>query len=235
LNQHRIDFFARSAPYYDSFLDLVTFGQYAKFLKKAVEILAPRRGERILDLCSGTGRAASWMAATVGDIGEVVGLDITESMVKLAKERYGELKNLIFLQRDVTKPFGYENYFDGIFTSFSLHELPEKHRPGVFEKSYLALREGGRMVIADFHPQVSGKGKVISRIFFSFFERDNLNFFSFDQNEMLKKVGFRKIQPFPVLAGVLQITLAQKSPLTLSLSPAGRGAARGEPIDSNKI
>jgi len=210
-DNRRIDLFAKSAPYYDSILDLITFGQYAKFLKKAVESLAPRKGERILDLCSGTGRAASWMAAAVGDIGEVVGLDITEGMVKVANERYGRLRNLSFLQRDVTKPFGYENYFDGIFTSFALHELPEKHRPGVLEKSYLALREGGRMVIADFDPQISGKGKVISHIFFSLFERDNLNFFSFDQNEMLKKVGFRKIQAFPVLAGVLQITLVQKS------------------------
>jgi demethylmenaquinone methyltransferase/2-methoxy-6-polyprenyl-1,4-benzoquinol methylase len=206
--KQRIDFFAKSAPYYDSILDLVTIGQYAKFLKKAVEILAPRKGERILDLCSGTGRAASWMATDVGEIGEVVGLDITESMVKVAKERYGGLRNLIFLQRDVTKPFGYENYFDGIFTSFALHELPEKHRPAVLEKSNLALREGGRMVIADFHPQVFGKSKVISHIFFRFFEKDNLNFFSFDQNEILKKVGFKKIQAFPVLGGILQITLA---------------------------
>jgi hypothetical protein len=64
------------------------------------------------------------------------------------------------------------------------------------------------MVIADFHPQVFGKSKVISHIFFRFFERDNLNFFSFDQNEILKKVGFKKIQAFPVLGGILQITLA---------------------------
>jgi len=211
LNQHRIDFFAKSAPYYDSILDLITFGQYAKFLKRAVEILAPQKGERILDLCSGTGRAASWVATAVGDKGEVVGLDITESMVNVARERYGGLKNLTFLQTDVTKALGYENYFDGIFTSFALHELPEKHRPGVLKKSYLALREGGRMVIADFDPQVSGKNKMISDIFFRFFERDNLNFFSFDQNEMLKNVGFEKIQAFPVPAGILQITLAQKS------------------------
>jgi demethylmenaquinone methyltransferase/2-methoxy-6-polyprenyl-1,4-benzoquinol methylase len=208
---HRIDFFAKSAPYYDSTLDLITFRQYAKFLKKAVEILAAREGEKILDLCSGTGRAGSWMAAAVGDKGEVVGLDITESMVKVSRERYGGLKNLTFLQRDVTKPFGYENYFDGIFTSFALHELPEKRRPVVLEKSYLALRKGGRMVIADFDPQVSGKNKIISHLFFRFFERDNFNFFSFDQNEILKKVGFEKIQAFPVLGAILQITLAQKS------------------------
>ena len=210
LNQHRIDLFAKSAPYYDSILDLITFGQYAKFLKRAVEILAPQKGERILDLCSGTGRAASWMATAVGDEGEVVALDITESMVKVAKERYGGLKSLLFLQRDVTKPFGYEGYFDGIFTSFALHELPEKYRPGVLEKSYLALKEGGRIVIADFNSQVSEKSKTISLIFFKLFERGNLNFFEFDQNEMLRKVRFNRVITFPVLGGILQITLAHK-------------------------
>jgi demethylmenaquinone methyltransferase/2-methoxy-6-polyprenyl-1,4-benzoquinol methylase len=209
----RISFFEKSAPYYDSILDLITFGQYAKFLKRAVEILAPSKGERILDLCSGTGRAASWVATAVGDTGEVVGLDITESMVRVARKRYGGLKNLTFLQRDVTEPFGYENYFHGIFTSFALHELPEKYRPGVLEKSYLALKEGGRMVIADFNPQVSGKSKTISHIFFRFFERDNLNFFSFDQNETLRKVGFKEIRGFPVLAGILQIMLAHLTPI----------------------
>ena len=209
-DNHRIDLFARAAPYYDSILDLITFGQYAKFLKRAVEILAPQKGERILDLCSGTGRAASWMATAVGDEGEVIALDITESMVKEAKERYGGIKNLIFLQRDVTKPFGYENYFDGIFTSFALHELPEKYRPGVLEKSYLALKEGGRIVIADFNSQVSEKSKTISLIFFKLFERGNLNFFEFDQNEMLRKAGFNRVITFPVLGGILQITLAHK-------------------------
>ena len=213
LNTHRrIDLFARSAPYYDSILDLGTFGQYAKFLKRAVEILAPQKDEKILDLCSGTGRVASWMATAVGDGGEVVGLDITESMVRVAKERYGGLRNLIFLQRDVTWPLGYENYFDGIFTSFALHELSEKRRLGVLEESYLALKEEGRMVIADFNPQVSGKGKTVSHIFFKLFERDNLNFFLFDQTEILRKAGFKRVKTSPILAGILQITLVHLNP-----------------------
>jgi ubiquinone/menaquinone biosynthesis C-methylase UbiE len=209
-SHQRIDFFGRSAPYYDSVLDLLTFGQYAGFQKRAIKILAPEKGEKILDLCSGTGRAASWMAAAVGDEGEVLGLDITESMVKVAKERYGGLKNLIFLQRDVTKPFGHENYFDGIFTSFALHELPEKKRVGVLERSFLALEESGRMVIADFNPQISGRGKVILLTFFKLFERGNLNFFFFEQNELLKKVGFKRVKTFPAAGGLFQITLALK-------------------------
>jgi hypothetical protein len=65
-------------------------------------------------------------------------------------------------------------------------------------------------VIADFNPQVSGIGETILLTFFKLFERGNLNFFSFDQNEILKKVGFKRIETFPVLASLLQITLAHK-------------------------
>ena len=211
-DNHRIDYFGKSAPYYDTILDLLTFKQYAGFQKKAVKILAPERGEKILDLCSGTGRVASWMQQTVGEEGEVVGMDLSESMVEVAKRRYGGFEKVVFLQKDVTKPFGYQNYFDGIFTSYAFHELPEKERLGALEHSYLALKERGRMVVTDFNPQVSGKAKIISLIFFKLFERGNLNFFSYDQSEMLKEVGFKRIKSFPVLGGILQITLAHRTP-----------------------
>jgi len=211
LNTHnRIDFFGKSAPYYDTILDLLTFKQYAGFQKRAMEVLAPQSGEKILDLCSGTGRVASWIAQAVGEEGEVVGMDISKSMVEVAKRRYGGIKRVIFLHKDVTKPWEYQNYFDGIFTSFALHELPEKKRLGALEHSFQALKERGRMVIVDFNPQVSGRGKTILLAFFKLFERDNLNFFSFDQNELLKMVGFKRIEAFPVLAGMFQITLAQR-------------------------
>ena len=211
-NSHqRIDYFGKSAPYYDTVLDLLTFKQYAGFQKRAMEVLAPQSGEKILDLCSGTGRVASWIAQAVGKEGEVVGMDISKRMVEVAKRRYGGLKKVVFLHKDVTKPWQYQNYFDGIFTSFAIHELPEKKRLGALEHSFRALKEKGRMVIADFNPQVSGIRKTILLAFFKLFERDNLNFFSFDQNEMLKRVGFKRIENFPVLAGIFQITLARRT------------------------
>lgn len=66
------------------------------------------------------------------------------------------------------------------------------------------------MVIADFNPQVSGAGKAVLVLFFKLFEKENFNFFSFEQNEILKKVGFIEVETFPVLADMFQITLAQK-------------------------
>jgi len=206
----RIDLFEKSARHYDVFLDLLTFGQYAVFLKRAVEMLAPERGEKILDLCSGTGRVASWIAQSVGNEGEVVGMDISKGMIEVAMNRCKGLGKVFFLQKDVTTPWEYQNYFNGIFASFAMHELPGSKRLEILKESYLALKENGRMVIGDFNSQVSGKGKTISLIFFKLFERENLDFFSFDQNEMLRKVGFKEIRTFPVLSNILQITVAFK-------------------------
>jgi len=208
LTHHRIDFFEKIAPYYDLILDILTIELYSKFLRRAIEILNPKKGEKILDLCSGTGRVASWIAGAVGTKGGVVGMDLAKRMVEVAMGRYGNLGNLIFQQKDVTQPWDYENYFDGIFNSFGLHEIPEEKRLGVLKKSCLALKEGGRMVIVDFNPQISGLGKTILFIFFKLFEKGNLNFFSFNQKEMLREVGFKKVKTFPVLSGLFQITIA---------------------------
>jgi demethylmenaquinone methyltransferase/2-methoxy-6-polyprenyl-1,4-benzoquinol methylase len=210
LNQPRIHFFEKLAPHYDLLLDLLTFGGYATFLRKAIKILSPEKGEKILDLCSGTGRAASWMAEAVGPEGKVIGMDMARSMVEVAKQRYGGSKNLIFLQRDVTQPWEDQNDFDGIFTSFSIHELPEQSRAKVLEQAYASLKEKGRMVIADFNPQVSGIVKLISLLFFRLFERGNLNFFAFHLNQAFKGAGFKKIKTFSVSGGLFQITLAHK-------------------------
>jgi ubiquinone/menaquinone biosynthesis C-methylase UbiE len=208
----RIDFFEKAAPYYDLFIDILTIGMYARFLRKAVEVLDPKEGEKILDLCSGTGRAASWIVHAVGEDGEAVGMDIAKEMVEVSNDRYGKLERLTFLQKDVTEPWDYRDHFNGILTSFSLHELPEPERLGVLEKSYFALKEQGRMVIADFNPQASGWRKIILLSFFKLFEGDNVNFFFFNQNEMLRKVGFRKIKVFLVLNGLFQITVAHRNP-----------------------
>lgn len=210
MTHQRIHFFETIAPCYDLLLDIFTFGNYASFLKRAVDILAPDQGENLLDLCSGTGRAASWMADAVGTGGKVIGMDLSKNMIEVARHRYGNSGNLIFLLQDVTQSWGYQNYFDGILASFSIHELPEKYRRNVLEQSYLALKERGRLVIADFDPQVSGIPRRLSLLFFKLFERRNINFFNFQQNENLKQIGFKRVNAFSVFGGILQITVAYK-------------------------
>jgi len=202
--------FETIAPYYDFLVDLFSFGFYARFLKKAIRILAPSEGEKVLELCSGTGRVASWIARSVGDRGRVIGMDLAPEMVETAERRYGNRENLIFLEQDVTEPWTIREPLDAVFTSFAVHELSEEGRMRTFERSYTTLNKDGRLVIADFDPQVSGMGGIILRIFFEIVERPNLDFLSFKQEELLTQIGFKRIQTVPVLGGLLRITLARK-------------------------
>lgn len=212
LNQPHIHFFEKLAPLYDFLLDLLTLGGYATFLRKAIKVLAPKQGERILDLCSGTGRVASWVAEAVGAEGNVIGMDVARNMIEVARQRYGGgLGNAVFLQRDVVQPWEDQKDFDGIFASFAIHELPEKGRIDVLKQSYSVLQEKGRLVIADFNPQASGMARHLSLLFFNLFERRNLNFFGFHQNETLRQIGFKRIKTFSAFGGILQITLAYKN------------------------
>jgi len=63
----------------------------------------------------------------------------------------------------------------------------------------------------ELRPPISKRSKTISLTFFKLFEREDLNFFSFDQSEMLRKAGFKEIRTFLVLGGILQITVASKT------------------------
>lgn len=202
--------FERLAPHYDILLDLLTFRGYANFLKKAIKVLSPLRGETVLDLCSGTGRVAHWIAQAVGPEGRVMGMDITPRMVDVARGRYGGSENLVFFEQDVTQPWPFQDVFDGIFISFGLHELPDVERPGLLKRSFFALKERGRMVIADFNPAPSGPARILSLLFFNLFERRNLDFLDFDPYAALKEAGFEGIEISPVAGGLLQITQARK-------------------------
>jgi demethylmenaquinone methyltransferase/2-methoxy-6-polyprenyl-1,4-benzoquinol methylase len=208
---NRIRFFEKAAPRYDFFMDILTIGMYAWFLRRAVEVLDVKEAEKILDLCSGTGRVASWIARAVGKGGEVVGMDMAKEMIEVSNDRYGKLGRLTFLQKDVTEAWDYHDHFDGVFISFSLHELPEQGRLGVLEKSYFALKEKGRMVIADFNPQVSEWRKIVLLTFFKLFEKENLNFFAVDQKEMLREAGFKRIRTLRIPSRLFQITVAHKN------------------------
>ena len=58
------------------------FGPFAEAL---VQLVAPRRGESVLDLGCGTGAATRPAAAAVGSTGRVIGLDLNVGMLEVAR------------------------------------------------------------------------------------------------------------------------------------------------------
>ncbi len=86
-----------------------------------------RSGMQVLDLGSGTGYPALLDARTVGPSGSVVGLDLAEQMLAVARRKATALSlaNVTFRTGDVTAlPFE-ANSFDAVTSRFCLMFLPE--------------------------------------------------------------------------------------------------------------
>lgn len=111
-----------------------------------INLLAPKAGERILDLGSGTGHLTSKIA----QIGAtVIGLDSSPAMVETARKNYPEIE---FVLADAAE-FTFSEPFDAIFSNAALHWV--KRAEDAIVCMTRALKNGGRLVI-----EFGGKGNV---------------------------------------------------------------------------
>jgi len=97
------------------------------FDRVLMERAGVREGHRVLDLGSGTGYPAIHAARQVGAGGKVIGLDIAERMLEVARRKAGALglDHLSFRTCDVSAlPFG-EGDFDAATSRFCLMFLPD--------------------------------------------------------------------------------------------------------------
>jgi trans-aconitate methyltransferase len=115
-----------------------------------VDVLAPREGERILDIGCGTGQLTAEIASRGA---HVVGLDSSTSMLGQARQNY---PSQTFVLADATN-FRFPEPFDAVFSNAVLHWV--KNAEAAVESIALALRPGGRLV-AEF----GGKGNIPSII-----------------------------------------------------------------------
>jgi trans-aconitate 2-methyltransferase len=117
-----------------------------KYGADLMPLLDPKRGERILDVGSGTGH----LTAQISNAGAVVvGVDRSAEMVDAARKAY---PNLHFEVTDA-RNLQYRDEFDAVFSNATLHWI---HEPAlVIQGVRNALRTGGRFV-AEF----GGKGNI---------------------------------------------------------------------------
>lgn len=145
-----IDLFSAIAPKYDFLNHLFSLGIDRRWRKALVEKAEVRPGERVLDLCTGTGEIAIEIARQ-GRAGEIVGLDLSEEMLDIARRkaaRMGLQGRITFQKGDcLDLPFA-DGGFDLITIGFGLRNLTDRER-GLAEMVRV-LREGGRLLILEF-------------------------------------------------------------------------------------
>lgn len=130
---------ADSAPEaYERYLVPDLFAPWADDL---VNRMALQAGERVLDVGCGTGIVARRAAQQVGDLSDVVGIDLNERMLDVARRSSAELDlSIEWRQGDATElPFD-DGSFDAVLCQQVLQFIPQ---PGD------ALREMGRVLAPD--------------------------------------------------------------------------------------
>ena len=137
--------FDQVAAGYDRTNTLMTFGNDALWRAATTRAVAPKRGERILDLAAGT---ASSSASLAGSGAQVVAADFSPGMLAEGRRRHGHLHNITFVEADATAlPFE-DDQFDAVTMSYGLRNVQQPKK--ALAELYRVTRPGGRLVINEF-------------------------------------------------------------------------------------
>ena len=160
------DLFSAIATRYDLINDLQSLGLHRWWKRRLVKLANVHPGDRALDVCCGTGDIALALARCGA---EVVGLDFSEPMLAVARERQkaegGRQKcrngvGVQFLEGDTAKlPFA-DGTFDIVTVGYGLRNLAS-WETGLREMQRVA-KPGGRLLVLDF-------GKPENRLWRSFY------------------------------------------------------------------
>jgi demethylmenaquinone methyltransferase/2-methoxy-6-polyprenyl-1,4-benzoquinol methylase len=141
--------FDQVAAGYDRTNTVLSLGNDKLWRVAVTRAVAPRPGQRILDLAAGTGASSVALARSGAD---VVAADFSPGMIAEGRRRHGDLPNLTFHEADATAlPFE-DDSFDTVTISFGLRNVASP-RVALAEMLRVA-KPGGRLVICEFsHPR----------------------------------------------------------------------------------
>jgi len=157
-----------------------------------VAIASLKEGEVVLDLGSGPGFDAFLASPKVGKNGKVIGVDMTDEMLKKAREnaKKGNYDNVEFRKGDIEDLPIDDNSIDAIISNCVINLAPDKEK--VFKEAHRVLKNGGRLMISDVvlikplpEELMDDKELLVGCISGAILKQEYLN--------LLEKAGFSKI------------------------------------------
>ncbi|XP_058193110.1 2-phytyl-1,4-beta-naphthoquinone methyltransferase, chloroplastic isoform X1 [Rhododendron vialii] len=146
--------FSRIAPVYDSLNDVLSLGQHRIWKRMAVSWSGAREGNKVLDLCCGSGDLAFLLSEKVGPNGKVIGLDYSKEQLSVASSRQHSrskacYNNIEWVEGNALElPFS-DCYFDAITMGYGLRNVINFHK--AMEEMYRVLKPSSKVSILDFN------------------------------------------------------------------------------------
>lgn len=137
--------------------------------RQAIQRLALKPGERVLDMGCGSGASFPQLVEGVGAAGEVIGVDISPDMIRAARERVEKAgwKNVQVIEAAAEEAV-LPGQFDGLHL-FAMHDVFTS--PTGLDNILAYLKPGGRVVAVG--PKLSNKvaGKLLNPLIGVVFSR----------------------------------------------------------------
>jgi demethylmenaquinone methyltransferase/2-methoxy-6-polyprenyl-1,4-benzoquinol methylase len=222
--------FARIAPQYDDLNTFLSFGQHHIWKAMAVKWSGVVPGDRLVDVCCGSGDLAFQGAKAVGRTGEVIGVDFCAELLAIAADRqkrqYPQFPMQWIQGNALALPFVDEE-FDGATMGYGLRNVLDI--PQALEELCRVLKPGKKVAILDFHQPTNMVVKNFQRWYLQnvvvpmakqwqlteeyAYLQPSLDRFPSGptQVKLALNAGFAKAVHYPIAAGLMGVLVAEKS------------------------
>lgn len=137
---HRV--FENIYQQYDKMNSIISFRQHIRWRKDTMKQMNVQKGKKALDVCCGTADWTIAMSKAIGENGEVIGLDFSENMLKVGREKLVKehIHNAKLVQGNAMElPFP-DNSFEYVTIGFGLRNVPDYMQ--VLREMYRVLKPG---------------------------------------------------------------------------------------------
>jgi ubiquinone/menaquinone biosynthesis C-methylase UbiE len=127
---------------------------WSRFGQRTIDRLALNPGDRVLDVCCGTGASAIPAALAVGPTGQILGVDLADKLLELAKNKAQQqrLENIEFQCRDFETLEFSDHSFDAVVCVFGIFFVPDMET--AVQKLWRIVRPGGQLAITSWGEQI---------------------------------------------------------------------------------
>jgi len=133
---------------------------WERFGRRTIERLRLAHGSRVLDVCCGSGASALPAAEAVGPEGSVLGVDLAERMLELARAKAEQrgLRNAKFRRGDMLDLGLPDLHFDAVVCVFGIFFVPDI--PAAVRALWRVLRPGGKLAVTTWGPRFLEPGST---------------------------------------------------------------------------
>jgi demethylmenaquinone methyltransferase/2-methoxy-6-polyprenyl-1,4-benzoquinol methylase len=222
--------FDRIAPTYDLLNHLLSLGRDSAWRRRAARLLPEEGSLKVVDLATGTGDLLIAALRERPHVGEAVGLDLSEKMLKIGQDkltRAGYADRVRMVHGDALRSGLAAGSFDAVTMAFGIRNTPDVG--ATLHEIHRLLKPGGTAVILEFSLP---RGAIMRRLYLiylrlvvpaigallsgsrSAYRYLNESIEAFyrpdDFCELMRRTGFVKVSATPVTCGVASIYAGSK-------------------------